>query len=82
MASLTIRDLDDETKERLRVRAARRKRSMEEEARQILREAVAQDDAPTENLAEKIARRFRALGGIDLELPERGPIRPPPVPRK
>lgn len=82
MASLTIRDLDDETKERLRVRAARRKRSMEEEARQILREAVAQDDAPSENLAEAIARRFRPLGGIDLELPERGPIRPPPVPRK
>jgi antitoxin FitA len=82
VASLTIRDLDDETKERLRVRAARRRRSMEEEARQILREAVAQDDVPPTNLADAIGRRFRPLGGVDLALPERGPIRPPPRPRR
>ena len=40
MASLTIRDLEDETKERLRVRAAQNGHSMEEEARSILRRAV------------------------------------------
>ena len=40
MASITIRNLDDEVKTRLRVRAAGNGRSMEEEARQILRKAV------------------------------------------
>lgn len=83
MASLTIRDLDDETKERLRVRAARRKRSMEEEARHILREAVARDDAPAEeNLVDVFARLVRPLGGVELEIPARQAGRPPPVPRK
>lgn len=79
MASITIRDLDDRTKERLRVRAARQRRSMEEEARHILREAVAQEDAPAENLAAAIGQRFRALGGVELEVPAREPIRPPPA---
>ncbi len=80
MASLTIRDLDDATKERLRVRAARRRRSMEEEARHILREAVAADDVGTENLAEAIGRRFAGLGGGELRIPPRSAIRDPPVP--
>ena len=51
MASLTIRDLDDQTKERLRVRAARQRRSMEAEARHILREAVSRDDGLPTDLA-------------------------------
>src|SRR3712207_190470 len=41
MASLTIRQLDDVTKKRLRLRAAAHGRSMEEEARSILRTAAA-----------------------------------------
>ena len=43
MASITIRNLDDEVKTRLRVRAAGNGRSMEEEARRILRDAVGVD---------------------------------------
>ncbi len=78
MATMTIRDLDDQTKERLRVRAARRRRSMEEEVRHILREAVAQEDAVPLDLADSIGRRFRSLGGVELELPEREAIRAPP----
>ena len=70
MATLTVRNVDAEVKERLRVRAARRGRSMEAEARLILSEAVAGDrDRPEPNLAEAIRRRFAPLGGIDLELP-------------
>ncbi len=38
MASLTIRQLDEETKARLRLQAARNGRSMEDEARTILRQ--------------------------------------------
>lgn len=82
MASITIRELDDTTKERLRVRAAHHKRSMEEEARSILRAALAEEDAGSINLAEAIRRRFRPLGGVELVLPRREPIREPPDLRK
>src|SRR5439155_14580021 len=78
MASITIRNLDERTKARLRVRAAHRRRSMEEEARQILREALAEDVKPAGNLVERIRRRLAPFGGLDLDLPPREPIREPP----
>ena len=78
MASITIRNLDDQTKDRLRVRAAHRRRSMEEEARNILREALARDSAAPANLAKAIAVRFQPLGGVELELPVREGMREPP----
>lgn len=80
MASITIRNLDDDTKERLRVRAAHRRRSMEEEARNILREALDAETALPRNLAEAIHDRFAPLGGVDLEIPTREPMREPPQP--
>ena len=82
MASITIRKLDERTKARLRVRAAHHQRSMEEEARNILRAALAEDPATPRNLADAIRRRFRPLGGIDLRLPAREPMREPPKPGK
>lgn len=82
MASITIRNLDDETKARLRVRAARHQRSMEEEARTVLRQALAVPDAPALSLADAIHQRFKAFGGVELELPKREPIRVPPRPAK
>jgi len=72
MASITIRNLNAHTKARLGVRAAHRQRSMEEEARNILRAALAQGD-----LAAAIGARFRPLGGVELALPLRDPIRKP-----
>jgi antitoxin FitA len=81
MASITIRNLDDETKERLRVRAAYRRRSMEEEARNILREALDAETTLPRNLAAAVHDRFAALGGFDLELPVREPMREPPQPK-
>jgi plasmid stability protein len=80
MASITIRNLDEQTKARLRVRAARHNRSMEDEARNILRAAVAEGTAMPRNVAEAIRRRFEPLGGVDLQLPAREPIRQPPTP--
>ena len=80
MASITIRNLDDETKERLRVRAAHRRRSMEEEARNILREALDVETTMPRNLATAVQSRFSALGGVDLEIPVREPMREPPQP--
>ena len=75
MPSITVRNLDERTKKRLRVRADRRKRSMEDEARNILRAAVLQGEAPAHNLAEAIRRRFEPLGGVKLPLPRREPMR-------
>src|SRR5438132_12920272 len=78
MATLTIRQLDEKTKTRLRVRAAHHGRSMEEEAREILRSALVSSSPVKTNLPETIRRRFGALGGVELELPRRDPMRQTP----
>ena len=70
MASITIRNLDDGIKRQLRLRAADHGRSMEEEVRHILREAVGQGPAPA-HLGESIHRRFASLGGVELDVPPR-----------
>ena len=78
-ASITIRNLDRALKERLRVRAARHGHSMEAEARRILETALAPQDGPTgRHLYDRIRSRFAPLGGVDLELPPREPVREPP----
>jgi antitoxin FitA len=82
MASITIRNLDEQIKAKLRVRAAHHNRSMEDEARNILRTALAEEAATPHNLAEAIRRRFQPLGGVDLRLPTREPMREPPKPGK
>lgn len=82
MASIVIRNLDEGTKDRLRIRAAHHKRSMEEEARHILRSALANESLPSRNLGDSIRARFKALGGVDLDLPPREPMRDPPKPRR
>ena len=78
MATITIRQLDEKIKTRLRVRAAHHGRSMEEEAREILRCALTASPPLKENLAEAIRRRFAAFGGVDLELPRRDAMREAP----
>ncbi len=77
MATLTIRDLEPAVKERLRIRAARSGRSMEEEVRVILRTASAEDGNQSHRLAEAIRARFAPLRGLDLELPVREPMPAP-----
>ena len=75
MATMTIRNLDDQLKQRLRVRAATHGRSMEDEARDILRTALAtHPSAPS--LIEAIRGRVDPLGGIELDIPAREAIRP------
>jgi plasmid stability protein len=76
MPTLTIRQLDDRTKARLRLRAAHHGHSMEQEAREILRAALSSSSPAKGNLAESVQRRFAALGGVELELPERDGLRP------
>ncbi|MBI2315874.1 MAG: plasmid stabilization protein [Betaproteobacteria bacterium] len=82
MASITIRNLDEQTKARLRVRAAHRKRSMEDEARNMLRAALAEKSGMPRDVAEAIRRRFQPLGGVELRLPDRQPMRELPKPGK
>ncbi|MYE10236.1 MAG: plasmid stabilization protein [Gammaproteobacteria bacterium] len=79
MASITIRNLGDDVKTRLRVRAAEHHRSMEEEVRIILRDAVDSDLSRPRNLAAFTHECFAPLGGVEFELPaRRGPMREPP----
>lgn len=77
MASLTIRNLDKSLKERLRVRAARHGHSMEEEARVILEASLARKKKPR-SMADAFEEWFGPEHGVELELPERQPIREPP----
>lgn len=70
MATLVIRDLDEDVKARLRVQAAEHGRSMEAEARAILALAV-RARRPRRALGSYIADQAAAVGGIELEIPER-----------
>jgi len=76
MASITIRNLEDAVKQRLRVRAAEHGHSMEEEARNILRQVMA-EASPSRNLAAAIRARISPSARIDLDLPIREQIREP-----
>ena len=73
MASITIRNLDDHVKDRLRKRAAMHGRTMEEEARLILVDAIGWPPAPAKGLGTAIHELFKPFGGVDLELPPREP---------
>ncbi|MBM3955082.1 MAG: plasmid stabilization protein [Planctomycetes bacterium] len=77
MASITIRNLDDGIKQRLRVRAALHGRSMEEEARDILRRVIDQTDPPRD-LAAAIRARISPADRADVALPPRQALRTPP----
>ncbi len=77
MAQLVVRNLEEDVKIRLKRRAARHGRSMEDEVRDILRDAVKNENRKAEGLGTRLARRF-AGRGLDFDIPEiRGePARP------
>jgi len=77
MSSITIEDVDEDLRRRLQRRAANHGRSVEVEARDILRSALAAEEkgpAPG-NLAEAIRAIVEPLGGVELDIPPRGPVR-------
>lgn len=80
MASITIRKLDEQVKLKLRVRAAEHGRSMEEEAREILCNAMEKTPAKRRSVAQSIRKNLADSGlkGFDLPLYERGAMREPP----
>jgi antitoxin FitA len=77
MASMTIRDIDEKLKARLRIQAARHGRSMEDEARDILRTALSLESARTGGLFEAIRARVEPFGGVELDIASRDPMREP-----
>lgn len=81
MSSLLIRDVDETLHQRLKARAAAHGRSLSEEARELLRVAVARSKAPPRQSLVDLARRlFGPEHGADLDIPPRGsaPGRSPP----
>ena len=75
MASITIRNLDNDIKRRLCARAAELGRSTEEVVRDILHQVVGQPSA-TRNFGKAIHARFAALDGFDLPQPNRQAMLP------
>lgn len=69
MAQFIVRNLEDDVKARLKRRAARYGRSMEEEVRHILRNAVRQENRPAAKLGTRIAARFAKVG-LTTDVPE------------
>ena len=85
MASITVRNLDEDVQQRLRQRAARHGRSMEEEVCDILRTALGPEvapegeAAPVTGLGTAIHELFKPFGGVELDIPPREPAREPPT---
>jgi plasmid stability protein len=73
MATLTIRDIDDELKAALRVRAAEHGRSMEAEVREILRAVLARPLSDV-GMATRIRQRFGDGEDAEIELPARAEL--------
>jgi plasmid stability protein len=80
LASLLIRDVDAMLHTRLKASAVAHRRSLEEEVRELLRTAVARQEAPArESLVDLAKRLFHREHGVDLNIPPRG-IAPESVP--
>ncbi|KKM66231.1 hypothetical protein LCGC14_1483270 [marine sediment metagenome] len=77
MASLTLRNIDESLKASLRMSAAEHNRSMEEEARQILKQFLLRKRSSV-GIGSCISKRFSVIGGADLpDVHRSGPRRPP-----
>ena len=77
MPSITIRNIDDELKQLLLEQAEQHGRTLQEEVHDILRRGI-RNKAYPRKIGTSIHRRFAAIGGVDLELPKRGPMPDPP----
>lgn len=76
MANITIRNIDESLKQRLRIKAAKRGHSIEEEAHNILRQAVEGITGP--DLLTRSIELFGKAHGVELDLPSRADEREPP----
>jgi plasmid stability protein len=74
MASITIRQLEETTKRKLRMRAALHGRSMEQEAREILKAELSKAEGQPKDIGQAIRDLFAPFGGVELKIPPREPI--------
>lgn len=79
MASVTIRNIDERLKAKLRIQAAKHGRSMEDEARDILRTALSVEPSRAKGLVEVIRARVEPFGGVELDIQPREAMRGPIV---
>ena len=77
MASITIRNLEETTKRKLKIRAAENGRSMEQEAREILKQALRHKPKSGAELVKRIRAIWEPRGGVELEPLPREPMRDP-----
>lgn len=78
MATITVRNIEESIKKRLRLVSARHDCSMEEEVRRILRQALTQKKS-TRELGSVIHKLFAKEGGVELHIPKRSMVRPAPA---
>ena len=78
MASITIRNIPDQTKENLRILAAMAGMSLESYTRKLLEEESKNYSSEEQNIADIALELFGSKGGAALELPERENFREPP----
>lgn len=78
MASITIRNLDDSIKAKLRIQAAQHGLSMEQEAREILRASLDKPANSEGTFLQRIRSHFVGIDVDELEIPPREPMRDPP----
>ena len=69
MAQLVVRNIENAVKARLQRRARRNGRSMEEEIRDILRNAAVEEPVSTGGLGKEIAGLFSKVG-LEADIPE------------
>ena len=69
MAQFVVRDLEEDVKARLKRRAERHGRSMEEEVRTILRNVAKEENRPVSEIGSRMAARFARIG-LSKDLPE------------
>jgi plasmid stability protein len=77
MASITIRNLDESLKTKLRLQSAQHGCSMEAEVRNILNQALNPATTPTD-FAARVHQRFAGLQADSLPIPDRQDVRTPP----
>jgi plasmid stability protein len=70
MGQILVRNIDDEVRRRLKLRAGKHGHSMEQEIRDILRDAVKDEEGPQKGLGTRIAERFRGLGLREKDFPK------------
>jgi plasmid stability protein len=78
LAQFVVRDLEEDVKARLKQRAQRNGRSMEEEVREILRNAAKDENRPSPKLGSRFAERFARIG-LTTDLPELRGQKPKPA---